>query len=488
MLTRSIVIAAALLLASTAHAAGPYQPPGANLTLGDVSHGLRVRTATSNPAAAAAEAARAGGNTAARGTVLTGAGGIEYGNVDNLFELYDEISGAYKPSDPDDGVDLPGQLPEQKPGGIDLGQIWNALDPDVQAAIETLAREVATQTAALLVIGEEAYARAWLAADAPVVLGGNALNGTWTFGVSWSGSSRAFGVVQAIQFDRDVARQALEDWFNDLPINRPPVIELSEEVQLVVDPVTNAVLFTLENDSSLISKSTQTTRLSLGYSRPAWASERGTLYLGAEAHAYIMELSRYTARLGDITDAEALFDEIRNADFRTDERLGLDVGALWVGENYQLGAQITNVNEPKFTFPEVNLTPYRTASAIQFLVGDAKYVMDRQLKLEGSWFSRERRWSAHFGIDADSVKDPLGDRYQWVTLSGNFSNEDSWLPGARIGVRHNLAGTEKTYLSLGVTAFEFFNFDISSALDTVEISGDTLPQGLMASIGFRITW
>ena len=40
----------------------------------------------------------------------------------------------------------------------------------------------------------------------------------------------------------------------------------------------------------------------------------------------------------------------------------------------------------------------------------------------------------------------------------------------------------------GITAFKFVNIDISSALDTVSISGTTLPQGLMGSIGFQIAW
>ena len=49
-------------------------------------------------------------------------------------------------------------------------------------------------------------------------------------------------------------------------------------------------------------------------------------------------------------------------------------------------------------------------------------------------------------------------------------------------------GTELGYLSIGITAFKIVNFDIASALDTVKISGDKLPQGLMGSIGFQISW
>ena len=202
----------------------------------------------------------------------------------------------------------------------------------------------------------------------------------------------------------------------------------------------------------------------------------------------MMRLSRLSVRFGDITDSEELFDAIRHSDFEDDTRVGVDIGALWVGENYQLGAQLTNANQPKFTFPDVDLNPYSDETIIGLIQGDRIYTMDRQLKLEASLFSSDRRWSAHLGLDADSATDPLGDEYQWLTFSVGLARDSWWLPGARIGYRQNLTGTEKSYVSLGVSAFRIFNIDISSALDTVSIDGTTLPQGLMINIGFQITW
>jgi hypothetical protein len=49
-------------------------------------------------------------------------------------------------------------------------------------------------------------------------------------------------------------------------------------------------------------------------------------------------------------------------------------------------------------------------------------------------------------------------------------------------------GTEKTYASLGMTVFKYINLDISSALDITRIDGKKLPEGLMGSIGFQISW
>jgi hypothetical protein len=45
-----------------------------------------------------------------------------------------------------------------------------------------------------------------------------------------------------------------------------------------------------------------------------------------------------------------------------------------------------------------------------------------------------------------------------------------------------------TYLGLGVTTLKIVNIDIATTLDTVEISGKNLPQGLILSIGFEISF
>ena len=483
----TIVIGGIAFLYSALAPAGPvYQPQGANLTLGDVTHGKRVQSASSNPAAAAADLARNTGK-AMRGTVVSVAAGLEYGNIQNLFDFYDSVTGAYDPSDPGTGGG-PSQLPETKPGGIDLGEIWDRLDPDAQEAARAIAREVARQVVLAALIREEGHAKAWVAVDAPFVIDNQYLGGAWTFGVNWSGSSKAFGLIDPIEFDEEAARQALQDWFDTLPINRPTQLPLGGSIDLTVDPGTNGVLLSIDNDSSIIAKATQTTELNLGYSREAWRSSAGNLYLGAEARLYLKRLSRFSVRFGDITDSEALFDAIRDSNFRNDEALGVDIGVLWVGENYQLGAQLTNINEPTFKFPAVNLDPYTSEITIQFLQRDQIYKMDRQLKLEASMFATDRRWSAHFGYDADSATDPMGDRFQWLTVSAGFTNDSFWLPAGRIGYRQNLTGTELSYVAIGFTAFKIFNFDIASALDTVKIDGKKLPQGLMGSIGFEITW
>ena len=473
------------LLASASAQAGPaYMPPGSNLTFGDVSTGAGVQSAATNPAAGALQAGQADDN-AVRGTVLSLAAGLEYGNVDNIFAFIDEVSAAYEKSDPNTGGG-PGQDPDKPNDGIDLGDIWDNLDPDEQAVVEAIATEVARQTALLTLIQQEAYGKAWLSADAPFVLGRADWRGAWTFSAGWSGSAKSYGIAESLDFDADEAKTLLQEWVDQLPNNRLPRIPLGGDV--IGTPGTQGFGLNLDNDSSFYSKATQTIELSTGYSRLASANSAGSLYLGAEASLYFMQLSRLSVRFGDITNSEELFHAIRDGEFNHDENLGINLGALWVSENYQLGAQITNIIEPLFEFPDVNLDPYSSEEMIGFLMSDQTYKMDRQLKLEASIFTDDRRLSAHAGIDANVATDPLGDDYQWATASGGFVTDSWWLPAARVGYRKNLAGSGLSYLSLGVTAFKYVNFDISSALDTVEIDGKQLPRGLMASIGFQIAW
>ncbi len=475
-------------LASFVALAGPvHQPPGTNLTFGDVSHGLRVQSASSNPAAAAADRARRQGESIG-GAAVSAAAGLEYGNVQELFDFIDDLSRAFAPSEPGTGGG-PGQNPDARPDeGIDIGAIIDEIDPELRPAIDAVADELANQATVLALIASEGYGKAWVSADVPFVWNSNWLGGTWTTGVNWSGASKAFGVAVPIEFDVDQALAELETWVNDTLGELTGEVALSDQVLLQADPATRNIILVLDNDSSLLTKASQLTEISVGYSREAMTRGSGSLFLGAEAKLYLMRLSRFSARFGDITDSEELFDAIDNASFNNEEDFGIDVGALWVGENYQLGVQWTNINEPEFRYPDVDITPYRDPRAIEFFQSDQIYTMESQVKLEGSLFSSDRRWSAHLGYDVDEAADPFGDKFQWVTLSAAWARDSFWLPNLRVGYRQNLAGTEIGYLSLGLTAFRYVNFDLSSALDTVKIDGTDLPQGLMFSMGFQVNW
>jgi F plasmid transfer operon, TraF, protein len=475
-------------------AAPLYLPPGSDLTFGEVTHSQRVMSAANNPAAAAAAIARGGelsGGAVGGGMAANFSVGLEYGNLDELFDTIDSLARKYKPTDPDEGGGGPGQNPDDKPpGGIDIGDIIDTNFPELRPALEAAATEVAAQAALLGFIRNEGYARAFVSADVPFLIGREMLGGSWTFGLGWSGTSRTFGVVDdTIDFDIDAALQELEQKIRDAalqPGQLPTRFDVTGDVDFTVDPSTNLISASLDNDSLLLSKSSQMKQVSVGYSRRVIDSARGQLFVGGEGKLYDLELSRVSVRFGDITDSQELFDSIRNANLRSASGAGVDVGALWVGRRYQVGATLTNVNEPEFRYPGVDLTPYRDSRILQTLLDDQLYTMERQLKLEASLFTESRRWAVNVGVDANAAPDPVGDEFQWATISGGFTTNTNWLPNVRLGYRRNLAGTEITYLSAGIQIFKLFNLDIASALDTVSIDDTKLPQGLTLNLGFLI--
>jgi len=201
-----------------------------------------------------------------------------------------------------------------------------------------------------------------------------------------------------------------------------------------------------------------------------------------------MQLSNLAARFGDITDSDELLDAIRDADFSTDGGVGVDFGAIWSSNNYLLGATLTDINEPTFQYPAIDTSNFTNQRIIAGLRASELYKINRQLKLEGSAHTLDRKWTLNLGYDTNSVADPLGDDFQWLTLSGGFATDSWWLPGARLGYLRNLAGTKLSYVSAGLTAFKFVNLDFAMTLDSTTISGTKLPRGLLLSLGFEIAF
>jgi hypothetical protein len=78
--------------------------------------------------------------------------------------------------------------------------------------------------------------------------------------------------------------------------DRPVQLPISDDIVLTPRPGLNEVFFAVTNDSSLLSKSTQTTEFSFSYSREAMSAESGNLFFGARANIYLKQLSRVSVR------------------------------------------------------------------------------------------------------------------------------------------------------------------------------------------------
>lgn len=460
------------------------------VTAGCVAHSPTVMSTKGNPAAPAAGSARTGAEGDS-GMALTVSASIENGNIEEIFDTVDRLAVAFEPTDLLDEITNlpPGQFPEIKSAsGIDFGELIDAVNPDLVALVESIDDEITNSvSAAISTIEQEGFSKAMVTGDLPIVIDAKALGGTWSLGLNWTGTAKSFVVADAIDFDPQEALTFLTDAYNGLPVDGTSVLSLPGDIQLSIDAAGQPSLL-VNNDSLLLTKATTTTGLGLGYGRSVMANDHGTLYLGASAKFYQVELSRVDLRLGDITDSEEMFDSIRDAEFISEEDFGVDVGVLWTGNNYQLGATFANINEASFAFPAADETIYSDLEVIEFLRQDQIYTMERQLTLESSIFSSNRRWMINLEYDTNAVPDPMGDDYQWASVSAGYLTDSWWLPGIRASYQRNLAGTEFSYVGLGFTVLKVLNFDVASTLDTVHVDGHKLPQGAMARLGFQVNF
>ncbi len=312
----------------------------------------------------------------------------------------------------------------------------------------------------------------------PVVVGNDFLAGALVFDASVSIAAKAVGLYDSIDIDfADVQAQLL---------NGNTVLDLGEVDLDLSNP--SAPIMTVNNDTTLLTRAAGVSEFALGYSRQLFRHEAGDLFGGLRAKYYRVGMTQAATRLGNLTDAEQLFQDIRNAEFNFDSNLGLDLGVLWVSENYRLGATVMNINAPSFTFPGLDVSGYSAGPIARLLGEEYVYTMEAQLKLEAALFSSNRQWALNAGLDANAVPDPFGDDYQWATLSAAYLTDSWWIPGARVGYRGNLAGEKMNYVTLGATLFKVFNVDLAVALNDVTIDGTSMPRGAMLNMGLELSF
>ena len=319
----------------------------------------------------------------------------------------------------------------------------------------------------------------------PVLISNNDI-GAWTFGANVSITTNLRGLNDPIEFDVDLAKQTLKDLYEaNAPSTQPVTYNLTGGASVTVNP-DGTTKFRFDNNSGVITKAAQITEISIGYSRKVWQRQDNKVYLGVEPKYYNVGLSNTAVPLKDIENARTIFDALDKSNFSYQQKFALDLGAIWSGKQYQLGATLTNLNEPDFNYPAADLSGFTNPFIIQLIRDRERYVMERQLKLDGGYITNDGAWGINFGLDANPVPDPMGDDYQWASVGAGFASDSWWLPGARIGIRKNMAGTKLTYVTAGVTVFNIVNLDLAATTQTIQVNGRTLPRGLIANIGVQV--
>ncbi|NOX43775.1 MAG: hypothetical protein GXP19_08615 [Gammaproteobacteria bacterium] len=121
--------------------------------------------------------------------------------------------------------------------------------------------------------------------------------------------------------------------------------------------------------------------------------------------------------------------------------------------------------------------------------------MKPQVRLEGALFSSNQNWVFGVAVDANAINDPIGQEYQWATVSAAYATDSFLRPGFRVGYRANLAGNKLSYITTGLTLFKSFNLDIAYGLEDVEIEKNdltsvdgTVARSIIVNIGLEVTF
>lgn len=260
--------------------------------------------------------------------------------------------------------------------------------------------------------------------------------------------------------------------------------------------------FIINTSAAVYVKSAGLTQFSAGYSRPVWKRNEGVLHAGATLNINRLSLSKNLISLAALEDGEDIGDAIED-DYENNEQsstnLSLDIGALWVDTNYSMGLSFKDINAPEYDYKTLvsgcsqeqgisldNCLVAQEAIARGKITGQETFVANAQATVEASaWLGDENKWLVHTSIDLNDKNDPLGDVYQWASISASTQFNNWIVPGLRIGYSQNLAGTELGYYSVGMTLFKRAQLDVRWSSDSVEVDGSTIPRSAFFSFSIQ---
>ncbi|MCF6217422.1 MAG: conjugal transfer protein TraF [Gammaproteobacteria bacterium] len=428
---KKLAFAMALIIPFAAHAQPLFHPSGSNLTNGMSSNSPSVISITNNPAAAAATLTREENSTTTAIGVISSIGiSTELGQVDNFSQQIDDLSTQL------DRTNL--TLAEGQQIESDFNDFLLLAERD-----------------GYLIINAAAHVPAM-----PFMINSETLGG-------------------AITLDINAAVQAY------LGVLSAPLSY-------------NAITQEMTTDSAFYIKGATVLEASVGYSRKVWNNQHGNLFAGVTGKYYQVGLSKNVIPLMDDANndvGDTLADEFEQNQ-NTSTGIGIDLGVLWVANNYSLGATLANANSPRFDYGEIGndcnlLTGSAQSNCLAAATHSNKidltetYTMDAQLRIEGSLHSQNKHWQLSASYDGNAVYGPVGNEMQWATLAVGYA-PDNWIPGVRVGYRKNMAGSELSMATFGLTLIKGLNLDVGYGLEEVEEDGEKYPRTLAVNLGLEM--
>ena len=452
----------ALPLAAAAERA---HPRGADLGFAGAGYTDSGIFATRNPAAEVAE----GGRGVRMGIFGLGVG-YEFGDVSDFGDRFEQVG-----DDADELSKMVGNLGE-------LDDVQDILD-----VIDQIGTTEESINELLDAIAEEGYFALSVEGHPPpfpLSITQDALRGSLTVDLNFSFR----GHVSVLHKGR------IATGFADIPTDLDTFQDdgWSYDGTNIIDPDGETIEldaeFSLDESGGYV-QSAQNRTFSLGYGTGVLVRRAGVLYAGARLNHHTVELSRAAAFFDD--DAEDTLSDRYNDNLRESNDVGVDLGMVWHGPGYRLGATVYNLVEPSFDYADIGvdcdagdrncelLDEYAEAG---FVERGKTYTMERQLTLEGAYHHRGGRWMAGLSVDANAVEGPFGenfdDEHQWMALAGALRTRSAWAPQARLGLRHNAAGSELTFVTAGVTFFRGLHLDAAASTERV----DSVPRAMQLNL------
>ena len=444
------LLALGILSASFSVCADPvFQPLGENLTYGSVANFQSLSSYSNNPAIGASSLGVDDDWYFGLGVATIGIG-AEIGPVDNFNEDIDNFS--------DQINDISDIDPDDFNGILDaVDALKTAFDPFLVEA------------------GDKGYFQANLVAR-PL------------FPIVWTSQNTLGG---SLVFDGNLAVQA------KLRVLDAPIIipDLSEYLSGDTGGLDVEALARNISNTHLYLKVGAVGEFSLGYSRPVLQLPEGTLTAGVRGKLYQVNLKKVLVPVNEVEDAEQLVRDEVDLSVTADTGYGADLGMLWTAKNYRLGAWFKNVNSPSFDYDpvsqncdaiidEVQKTRCFKAKAFANEVDlEENYTMDAQVNIEGAIYNRSRNFVISGSLDTSPVNDPVANEIQWASVSAGYATRSWIIPGIRAGYRKNLAGSQLSAATVGLTLLKSIHADVAWGLETVEVSGNAAPRMFQANLG-----
>lgn len=245
--------------------------------------------------------------------------------------------------------------------------------------------------------------------------------------------------------------------------------------------------------SALYLKSGLEQTFAVSYSTEVFANDFGQLYAGGKFKYINMKLSKQVLPLIELADEEVgdlIRDEYDKNQLSTND-FGLDFGLVWDADSYRVGLTLENINSPEFEYGEVgvncsdieeNTNPRSNCESAKYFSQQTGEIKAKEVHQKHALMRADAlikltdNLQFSTAIDLAKYNDIVGDDNQWLHTAFAYNSNSYILPSVRVGYHKNLAGSEVSSVTAGLTLFEIVSLDFEYGLESVEVDGSLAPR------------